>query len=124
MNSRALTRGRIAAAFTIAIATDIIQIPLVLGFIGATGSGIFAGLDIGIETIYLAIDAMAAVVTCALLGFHWALLPSFVLEAIPILDAAPTWTACVAFVVYKRKQAEKTVDQKPPSTKIVDHSRP
>ena len=107
MNAHPLTRCRIAAAFTIAIITDIIQIPLVLGFIGATGSGIFAILDIGIETIDLIVDAVAAVVICALLGFHWALLPSFVLEAIPVLDAAPTWTACVAFVVYKRKQAEK-----------------
>src|SRR5437016_12090905 len=102
MNTHVLTRGRIAAAFAIAVITDIIQIPLVLGFIGATGSGVFAGLDIGIETVDVMIDAMAAVLTYALLGFHWVLLPSFVLEAIPILDAAPTWTACVAFVVYKR----------------------
>ena len=41
------------------------------------------------------VDLAVAVVLFRLLGWHWALLPAFVAEAIPLLDLAPTWTAAV-----------------------------
>lgn len=47
--------------------------------------------------------------TIALLGFHWALLPSLFIEFIPGLDLMPTWTACVAFVIWRRKQESRTL---------------
>jgi hypothetical protein len=42
-----------------------------------------------------------------LLGFDWALLPSLFAESIPGLDLFPTWTACVAYVVWKRKKEQR-----------------
>ena len=46
------------------------------------------------------------IITSVLLGFHWALLPTFVLEAVPGINLIPTWTGCVAFVVWRRRQAD------------------
>ena len=41
-----------------------------------------------------------------LLGFDKLFLPSLFVEAIPEIDAFPTWTGCVAFVIWKRRKAE------------------
>ena len=94
MASNSLTPRRIKAAFAVGIIADILQLPvslsLLAGFVPAEG------LD-------AAIDVVAAVVVNWLLGFHWALLPSFALKLIPILDVAPTWTACVAYVALQRR---------------------
>ena len=39
-----------------------------------------------------------------LLGFHWMFLPTFALELFPLVDAFPTWTACVIAVVAMRRR--------------------
>jgi hypothetical protein len=101
------TRLRIAAALGVAVAADLIQLPLTFAFFGALGSVVGIGADVPMEAVDLVVDAIAACVTTWLLGFHWALLPTAVLEAIPGLDAAPTWTACIVFVVWRRKQDAK-----------------
>ena len=44
--------------------------------------------------------------TTVLLGFHWMLLPSLLMEIVPGLDLIPTWTGCVAFVVWQRKKQQ------------------
>jgi hypothetical protein len=36
-----------------------------------------------------------AAVLVALVGWHWAFLPSFVAELVPGLDLVPTWTVAV-----------------------------
>jgi hypothetical protein len=104
MASRALTSRRIKWAFAVGILADVLQLPvslsLLAGFVPAEG------LD-------AAIDLAAAVVVNWLLGFHWVLLPSFALKLIPILDAAPTWTACVAYVVVQRRRAPGPVARTP-----------
>jgi len=56
------------------------------------------------------------VVTSSLLGFHWILLPSFVFEAIPGFDLFPTWTGCVAYVVWRRKKQQTA----PPIVDVVE----
>ena len=43
-----------------------------------------------------------------LIGFHPLLLPTFVLEIVPLADLAPAWTACVAVVVALRKRQRTT----------------
>ena len=43
--------------------------------------------------------------TCAALGFHMLLLPTFVIELVPVADMLPTWTGCTAAVVMLRKRA-------------------
>ena len=86
-----LTPRRIWAAFIVAIVIDTLQV--VLGPLG------WAFLDQGL-------DLVAMLPTIGLIGFHPLLLPSFLLELLPVFDMLPTWTACVALVVaLRRKQA-------------------
>ena len=92
MGPRALSRGRIAAAITIAVAADIVS--FVIGPFGITFADEIIDLAVmGLETW--------------LLGFHWMLLPTFVLEVVPLVDALPTWTACVLAVVAIRKRERR-----------------
>ena len=44
------------------------------------------------------LDALVAVVLVRLLGWHWAFLPTLMIEALPGADLFPTWTAAVFFV--------------------------
>ena len=105
-----LTRSRIRAAYAVAVATDLLQ--FVLGPFGWAFS----------DEI---LDVIALIATTRLLGFHPLLLPTFVLELLPITDMLPTWTGCVALVVaMKRKPSRSpasddggtvTIDVKPKS---------
>ena len=86
-----LTSPRVRAAYAIAVATDAIQ--LVLGPIG------WAGVD---EVL----DVAATILIWRTLGFHPLLLPTFVLEFVPMADMLPSWTGCVALVVALRRRQE------------------
>lgn len=91
-----MTPQRIRAAYGVAIATDLLQFAL-----GPFG-WLFA------DEI---LDAIALAATTKLLGFHPLLLPSFVLELVPVADMLPTWTGCVALVIaLRKKQASDAVD--------------
>ena len=85
-----LTRTRIGVAMGVALATDAVQ--LCLGPLGWT----FA------DEI---LDVIAMVLTSIAIGFHPLLLPTFVVELIPIADMLPTWTACTAAVIVLRKRS-------------------
>jgi hypothetical protein len=93
-----LTRPRIWSAYAVAVAADTLQ--LLLGPFG------WAFADEGI-------DVVAAAATWYLLGFHPLLLPTFLVEFLPLVDMLPTWTGCVALVVALRKKAQAAV---PPSS--------
>ena len=97
----ALTRPRIAAAYTVAIVTDGLQ--LLLGPFG------WAFAD---EIL----DVIATIATTALLGFHPLLLPTFILELVPMVDMVPTWTICVALVIAMRRKQPPAIpgDPAPP----------
>lgn len=105
-----LTRSRIKAAYAVAIATDVLQF----------GLGPF-----GWAFIDEILDVVALVATTRLLGFHPLLLPTFILELVPVIDVLPTWTGCVALVVAMRKKQSPpmagggkdtvTIDVKPTS---------
>jgi hypothetical protein len=86
-----LTRKRIWCAYLAAVLTDTVQ--LIFGPLG------WAVIDQGL-------DVVAMVITCRALGFHPLLLPTFVLEFIPMADMLPTWTGCTAAVVLLRKKAQ------------------
>gem|GEM_PF-2463283 len=92
-----LTRERVKLAYATAIVVDILQVPAAVAFF--TGA-----LAVPAEAVDAVLDAAAAGLLNWLLGYHWALLPTFVVKLIPGLDAAPTWTACVAYVVHVRKK--------------------
>jgi hypothetical protein len=48
-----------------------------------------------------ALDLAVAAILYRLLGWHWALLPTFAAELVPGLDLFPTWTAAVFFMTRK-----------------------
>jgi hypothetical protein len=89
-----LTPARIGAAFAVAIVADIIQI--LLGPLGW-----FWPDEI--------IDVFTAIVTMLAIGFHPLLLPTFIVELVPIVDMLPTWTGCVAAVVMLRRRQQRAV---------------
>ena len=100
-----LTRQRVWTAYAVAITADILQ--FLLGPAGWT----FADeiLDVG-----------AMVLTWRLIGFHPLLLPTFVLEVVPIADLLPVWTACVAIVVAIRRREQRPLRTPPPPGPIID----
>jgi hypothetical protein len=91
--SRPLSGRRIILALAVAVAADGLQLSL-------TAAG-----WVGPDQI---IDLLAMLVLIPLIGFHWLLLPSFILELVPVLDDLPTWTGCVLAVVAIRKHQCKT----------------
>ena len=88
-----LTRPRIALALAVAVVADGLQ--FLLGPLG------WPGADQAIDVLAMALAGWA-------IGFHWLLLPTFVLELVPALDDLPTWTACVIAVIALRKREQKT----------------
>jgi hypothetical protein len=94
---KTVTPRQATLAFIVAIAADLLQLPMTLGYVSVVAA-------VPSEVLDAAIDTLTAVFVSRLLGFHWALLPTFAIEAIPFADAAPTWTGCVAYVVHRRKQ--------------------
>ena len=91
-----LTPGRVALAVILAVCADAVA--LVLGPVGWTF------LD---EVV----DVITMIATMWLLGFHFLLLPTFVVELIPVADMLPTWTGCVLAVIALRKRQERVTRQ-------------
>ena len=77
---------RIRTARIIAIVADVLQ----LAFFPAFAPGWLSPLN-------NILDVVVAVIMVRMLGWHFAFLPSFVAELIPIVDLVPTWTAAVWF---------------------------
>jgi hypothetical protein len=65
-----------------------------------------------------AIDCAAMVLTSWVIGFHWLLLPTFVVEFIPLLEDLPTWTACTIAVIALRKRQQRTLPPDKPTIEI------
>lgn len=53
-------------------------------------------------------------------NWHWAFVPSFVLEVIPTLDMFPPWVACVAYVVWERKRKQQAQLESLPLRPLID----
>lgn len=103
--------NRVKLAFAIAVAADILEFPV----IWLEGWGwdwvVLLGRALGVV-----LDSCVMFILSKLLGFHWAFVPSFVLEVIPTIDMFPSWVACVAYVVWERKkQQQKLLNQQSPS---------
>jgi hypothetical protein len=99
-----LTGPRIRSAYAVAVATDALQ--LLLGPVGWS----FA------DEI---LDVVAMLLISRLIGFHALLLPTFILELVPLADLLPTWTGAVALVLTLRRRTHPQVP--PPSDgQIID----
>ena len=82
-----VTRKRLAVALIAAVAAD--------------------GLQVLLQAVPLApqlIDVVATLVVTMAIGFHVLLLPTFVIELVPLVDDFPTWTGCVLAVIALRKR--------------------
>jgi Mg2+/citrate symporter len=91
-----LTRQRVRLAYVIAVTADVAQ--LLLGPLG------WAGAD-------QVIDVAAMLALWRVIGFHPLLLPTFVLEALPVADVLPTWSGCVALVLAFRRREPAHVNE-------------
>lgn len=92
-------------AYIVAVTADVLQ--LLLGPVG------WAFAD---ELL----DVIAMILTWRLIGFHPLLLPSFVLELLPLADMLPTWTGCVAIVVALRKRQQDKIQPPLPPGPVID----
>ena len=88
----ALTGTRIAVGLATAIAADGLQ--LIAQAIPFAPQGI---------------DLVAAIVVSRAIGFHPLLLPTFLVELIPLVDDLPTWTGCDLAVIAMRRQGADAV---------------
>jgi hypothetical protein len=89
-----LSRKRVIFAFTVAVIADVVQI--MLG-------------PVGFLVVDEVLDVAAMVLITWAIGFHPLLLPTFLVELMPFIEFAPTWTACTfAVVMMKNKAAEGT----------------
>jgi hypothetical protein len=87
-------------ALSTAVIVDFAQIVL-----GIPGALLF--LDDGL-------DLIAAGIIMFAVGFHPLLLPTFLIELVPMVDMLPTWTACTLAVLALRKRAESNSAPPPP----------
>ena len=90
-----VTHKRIILALAVAVAADALQVLL---------------LPVAWTFAQSAVDVVAMILIMILLGFHLLLLPTFVVEFVPVIDMLPTWTACTAAVIAFRKR-----EQNPPA---------
>ena len=97
-----ITPSRVHAAWTVAILADALQVGLLP--ITGTLSTWFGG----------PLDLLAMVILWRLLGWHWALAPSFVFEFLPIVEVAPTWTLATWIILRKRKAVSKPLSSSSP----------
>ncbi|HVV71230.1 MAG TPA: hypothetical protein VHI52_07000 [Verrucomicrobiae bacterium] len=100
---RELSRTRIVFALGVAATTDAAQ---------------FALGPLGWVFVDQMLDVMAMVLTSAAIGFHMLLLPTFVIEVLPLTDMLPTWTACTAAVVMLRRRQQNPPVPPPLPTKM------
>src|SRR5262245_49984984 len=71
---------RVLIARVLAIVVDLVQ---------------FALLPAALTPLNNVIDTAVALVMIALVGWHWAFLPTFLTELVPFVDLVPTWTIAV-----------------------------
>lgn len=87
-----LSPERAVAALSAAVVCDAVQI--VLGP---------AGWVVADQVL----DVLAMAVTSLAIGFHPLLLPTFILELIPVSDVLPTWTGCVTALLWIRRRQQR-----------------
>jgi hypothetical protein len=101
-----LSRTRIRVAWAIALTVDALQLATAPAELGGPPIWLIEG----------AVDLVTMAVLWAIVGFHWAFLPSFVTKLLPFVDLAPTWT--LAVFLGTRGRGETGLPQ-PPNIKIV-----
>lgn len=91
--AKRLTPSRVVLARTVAFAADALQIWLFPLFAGGVAEGADAVLEV-----------VVGVILCAICGLHPAFLPTFIGEALPVVDLFPSWTLATLYVTRKSNQ--------------------
>ncbi|MDP2875357.1 MAG: hypothetical protein Q8O00_04175 [Holophaga sp.] len=94
---KAFKPTRLRAAWIIAIAVDALQ----LGLFPITGT-----LSTWVDN---PLDLAAMSVVWYLVGWHWALLPTFVVELVPFVELVPTWTLALWLISRRQKAQINTI---------------
>jgi hypothetical protein len=100
-----ITRQRVWLAYAVAVTADVLQ---------------FAIGPLGWAFADEALDVAAMALEWRLIGFHPLLLPTFVLEFVPVADLIPAWTACVALVIALRRKQQTPLQGPPAPGPIID----
>lgn len=79
-----LTHRQVLAARLVAAGADLLQIVMFPAFLAG-----------GLSMANNVIDLAVAIVLIRLLGWHWAFVPAFVAEMLPVAELVPTWSAAV-----------------------------
>lgn len=95
-NRPSLSAKRIWLARGIAACADLVQI----FFFPMFSEGIASPLNVGL-------DVAVGVALVLLVGWHIAFIPTFIIEALPFADLAPTWT--LAAVIATRGRGAKAL---------------
>jgi len=110
-----LTRANVILAFFIAIIADSVYfvVHYLLGWFSSSwiGSMILPAGDTISKPVEFAVNCVAMTATILLLGFHWALVPSIIVPFVPYVSRVPTWTGCVAFVVWQRRKEGQMAEE-------------
>jgi hypothetical protein len=107
--------NRVKLAFAIAVLADILEFPVIWLESWQWEWVILVGRAVGVV-----LDSCVMFALTKLLGFHWAFVPSFVLEVIPTIDMFPSWVACVAYVVWERKKQQQAQLPSTPLRPLID----
>lgn len=94
--AKRLTPERVALARVVAFAADALQIWLFPLFAGGVAEGADAVLEV-----------VVGLILCGICGFHPAFLPTFIGEALPVIDLFPSWTLATLFVTRKSNRLPK-----------------
>ena len=86
-----LSPRRVWAARVVAVAVDGLQ----WVFLPLLGVGF-------VSPVQDVVDVITGIVMIVLVGWHWAFVPSFIVEVIPGVGLVPTWTLAVFFATRKR----------------------
>ena len=107
-------RTRVGLAWLVAIGVNLVQMVALPLFAEGAASPLEDGLDVA-----------TSVVLFGLLGWHWAFLPAFAAELVPLANLAPTWTAAVFIATRNRAQAAPSPDVSvPPMRERYRRSQP
>jgi hypothetical protein len=82
-----LTPRRVWIARALAVLVDLSQVAL---------------LPAELTPLNNAIDVATAAAMVALVGWHWAFLPTFLAELVPFVDLVPSWTLAVVIATRGR----------------------
>lgn len=100
----ALSKPRKVIALCVALGLDAMQI----GLFPLFGEG-FASPANDV------VDGLAFIFFWRLIGWHIAFLPALIIEVIPVIDLAPTWTIAV-LIATRTRQEPQVVKELPPHT--------